>query len=137
MLRFLNANSKPEFVRGAWGSEGYAFESRGSVCLIPTTFVRSFGCHSYLLQLFGLSPVFFGFPSLAEFFISERTIFVGAGVIRLQPDGLGVVRDGSVVLLQVIVSISAVVIGAGMIRFQLDDFGVIGDGFVVLLQLIH
>jgi hypothetical protein len=51
------------------------------------------------------------------------------GIIRLEPDGFGVVADGFAILFQTQVSNGSELIGQGEIGLESDRFGVIADGF--------
>src|SRR5262249_4347911 len=59
-------------------------------------------------------------------------IVVGFGVLRVEPDGLVVIRDSLVELPLLVVGDSPVVEGEGVLGVEADGLRVIGDGLVVL-----
>ncbi len=72
--------------------------------------------------------LFFVAPHVA----GDAPVGVGVGKIRVERDGLGVVRDGAVERALPPVGEAPVGVGEGKIRVERDGLIIVGDGFIML-----
>jgi len=61
---------------------------------------------------------------------------VGHGIVRVERNGLGEVRDGAVEFALLLVGEAPAVVGDGIIRVERDGLAGVGDGTVIVFGLV-